>query len=89
MADYDMNWTVYWTLGNFKEQDFQNKKQKLCTCISLGKESLSEVVTKIEETYNDLSILKDPFRDLRYLAVAFTYEFHFRKHLLISLRKGY
>ena len=61
-----MDWTVYWTVGNFKEQDFQNKKQKLCTCIPLGEEFVSEVVTKIKETYNELSILKYPFRDLGY-----------------------
>ena len=61
-----MDWTVYRTVGNFKEQDFQNKKQKLCTCIPLGEEFVSEVVTKIKETYNELSILKYPFRDLGY-----------------------
>ena len=66
MTDYDMDWTVYWTVGNFKEQDFQNKKQKLCTWIPLGEEFVSEVVTKIKETYNELSILKYPFRDLGY-----------------------
>ena len=66
MTDYDMDWTVYWTVGIFKEQDFQNKKQKLCTCIPLGEEFVSEVVTKIKETYNELSILKYPFRDLGY-----------------------
>ena len=54
-----MNRTVYWAVGNFKEQNFQNKNKNFCICILLGKELVSGVVTKTEEPCNEMSLLKD------------------------------